>query len=178
MCSTNSASDIWLFTSDLWLTPPRRWRIRPRTKYRAIRADPTIVGDFAPYLSAACKIVGSSADAAIVAALRSRDAAGIGVQRPRPSDRKAIISTSPRPRLRQRPPSFQAIAKRQGHFGPMRSPPSGDMQNDLAMFKNSGVSIAMGKRHRRCQENWRRIVTGRQTRAKAFAGAVRYYFEK
>ena len=53
--------DIWLFTSDLWLTR------HPDGDYvqheiRAIRADPTIVTDFAPYLETACKIVGSSAE--------------------------------------------------------------------------------------------------------------------
>ena len=57
--------DIWLFTSDLWLTRRGDGEYVPHEK-RAIRADPTIVGDFAPYLPAACKIVGSSADAGLL----------------------------------------------------------------------------------------------------------------
>src|SRR5713101_4879863 len=55
--------DIWLFTSDQWLTRNGDGEYVPH-EIRAIRADPTVVRDFAPYLSVACKIVGSSADAA------------------------------------------------------------------------------------------------------------------
>src|SRR6202162_24714 len=53
--------DIWLFTNDLWLTRNGNGEYVPHEK-RAIRADPTVVTDFSPYLAAACKIVGSSAD--------------------------------------------------------------------------------------------------------------------
>jgi len=57
--------DIWLFTNDLWLTRRPDGEYVPHEK-RAIRADPTIVEDFAPYLASACKIVGSSSDAALL----------------------------------------------------------------------------------------------------------------
>src|ERR1700693_2730227 len=57
--------DIWLFTNDLWLTRNGNGEYVPHEK-RAIRADPTIVTDFTPYLTSACKIVGSSADAALL----------------------------------------------------------------------------------------------------------------
>src|SRR5258706_9089447 len=57
--------DIWLFTTDKWLTRNPDGEYVPHEK-RAIRADPTIVTDFAPYLEAACKIVGSSSDAALL----------------------------------------------------------------------------------------------------------------
>src|ERR1700684_2586891 len=53
--------DICLFTNELWLTRNGNGEYVPHEK-RAIRADPTIVDDFAPYLSAACKIVGASPD--------------------------------------------------------------------------------------------------------------------
>src|ERR1700761_3734251 len=53
--------DIWLFTNDLWLTRNPDGEYNSHEK-RAIRADPTIVDDFTPYLSGACKIVGSSPD--------------------------------------------------------------------------------------------------------------------
>jgi hydroxymethylpyrimidine pyrophosphatase-like HAD family hydrolase len=57
--------DIWLFTNDLWLTRHPDGEYVPHEK-RAIRADPTIVTDFLPYLSSACKIVGASSDAALL----------------------------------------------------------------------------------------------------------------
>src|SRR5258705_10414509 len=57
--------DIWLFTNDQWLTRHGDGEYVPHEKL-AIRADPTILTDFAPYLNAARKIVGASSDAAIL----------------------------------------------------------------------------------------------------------------
>ena len=55
--------EIWLFTNDHWLARDPDGEYVPHEK-RTIRADPTIVEDFTPYLSSACKIVGASSDAA------------------------------------------------------------------------------------------------------------------
>ena len=132
--------DIWLFTSDLWLTRHGEGEYVPHEK-RAIRADPTLVGDFTPYLSAACKIVGSSADAAL---LQRCEAA---MQRALGAEANAVRSQSYY--LDITPPGcdkgtfVQAIAKRLG-ISTDAVATVGDMQNDLAMFKKSGVSIAMG----------------------------------
>ena len=132
--------DIWLFTSDLWLTRRGDGEYVPH-EIRAIRADPTIVSDFAPYLSGACKIVGSSADAAL---LQRCEAA---MQRALGADATAVRSQSYY--LDITPPGcdkgtfVQTIAKRQG-ISTDAVATIGDMQNDLAMFTNSGVSIAMG----------------------------------
>src|SRR5216684_3676646 len=57
--------DIWVFTNEQWLTR------NPDGEYvgheqRAIKHDPTIIDDFAPYLGSACKIVGASSDAALL----------------------------------------------------------------------------------------------------------------
>lgn len=132
--------DIWLFTSDLWLTRRGDGEYVPHEK-RAIRADPAIVGDFAPYLSGACKIVGSSADAALLQRCE------VAMQRALGADATAVRSQSYY--LDITPPGcdkgtfVQAISKRQGiSTGAVAT--IGDMQNDLAMFKNSGMSIAMG----------------------------------
>src|SRR3984957_1644663 len=57
--------DIWLFTNENWLTRNPDGEYVPHEK-RAILADPTIVVDFKPYLQVACKIVGSSSDAALL----------------------------------------------------------------------------------------------------------------
>ena len=57
--------DIWLFTNDLWITRNPDGEYVAHEKL-AIRTDPTIVGDFAPYLASACKIVGASSDAALL----------------------------------------------------------------------------------------------------------------
>src|SRR5229473_7915010 len=57
--------DIWLFTNEKWLTRNPDGEYVPHEK-RAIRHDPTIVADFAPYLASACKIVGATSDAELL----------------------------------------------------------------------------------------------------------------
>ena len=64
--------DIWLFTNERWYTRNPDGEYVPHEK-RAIRADPTIVTDFAPHLAEACKIVGASSDFALLQRLRSGD---------------------------------------------------------------------------------------------------------
>ncbi|WP_204311077.1 hypothetical protein, partial [Stenotrophomonas maltophilia] len=56
-------ADIWLFTADQWLIDNPDGRYVPHEQH-TIRSEPTLVSDFSPYLSSACKIVGASADAA------------------------------------------------------------------------------------------------------------------
>jgi Cof subfamily protein (haloacid dehalogenase superfamily) len=132
--------DIWLFTKDLWLTR------RPDGEYvahekRAIRADPTIVTDFSPYLESACKIVGSSSDAALLQRCEIAMQQALGGQ--------ATAVRSQTYYLDITPPGYDKgtfvewMAKRLG-ISTDAVATIGDMQNDLAMFKKNGMSIAMG----------------------------------
>ena len=132
--------DIWLFTNQLWLTRRPDGEYVPHEK-RAIRADPTIVGDFAPYLQVACKIVGSSSDAELLQRCE------IAMQQALGAEATAVRSQSYY--LDVTPPGcdkgtfVQAVAKRLD-ISTDAVATIGDMQNDLAMFRVSGVSIAMG----------------------------------
>src|SRR6476661_4069029 len=132
--------DIWLFTSDLWLTRRPDGEYVPHEK-RAIRADPTIVEDFAPYSSSACKIVGSSSDAALLQRCE------VAMQQELGAEATAVRSQSYY--LDVTPPGcnkgtfVQTMAKRLD-ISTDAVATIGDMQNDLAMFKVSGMSIAMG----------------------------------
>jgi Cof subfamily protein (haloacid dehalogenase superfamily) len=132
--------DIWLFTNEQWLTRNGNGEYVPLEK-RAIQADPTIVADFTPYLSAACKIVGASSDPVL---LQRCEAA---VQKALGADANAVRSQSYY--LDITPPDYdkgtfvQAIAKRLG-VATDAVATIGDMQNDLAMFRRSGLSFAMG----------------------------------
>ncbi len=132
--------DIWLFTYDKWLIDNPGGKYVPHEQH-TIRADPTIVTDFSPYLASACKIVGASADAAGLERCEKVMQEALGSQ--------ATAVRSQTYYLDITPPGFnkgtfvEAMARRLG-ISTDNVATIGDMQNDLAMFRVSGVSIAMG----------------------------------
>ena len=132
--------DIWLFTNDLWLTRNGDGEYVPNEK-RAIRADPTIVGDFAPYLTTACKIVGASSDAALLQRCEAVMQQALGAQATAVRSQSYYLDITPPGR--NKGTFVQAMAKRLG-ISTDAVATIGDMQNDLAMFRVSGTSIAMG----------------------------------
>jgi Cof subfamily protein (haloacid dehalogenase superfamily) len=132
--------DSWLFTTDQWLVRNGEGAYVAHEAH-TIRHEPTIVADFAPYLSQACKIVGASTDAP-------------GLQRCEAAMQKALGSEATAIRsqtyyLDVTPPGVnkgtfvRTIAGRLG-ISTDQVATIGDMQNDLAMFKVSGISFAMG----------------------------------
>src|SRR6266478_8174484 len=132
--------DIWLFTPDLWLTRRPDGEYVPHEK-RAIRADPNIVEDFAPYLSTACKVVGSSSDTELLQRCEISMQQALGTQATAVRSQSYYLDvTAPscdkgtfvRSIARRLDLSTDAIAT------------IGDMENDLPMFRTSGLSIAMG----------------------------------
>src|SRR3569833_3262771 len=132
--------DIWLFTNDAWLTRHPDGPYVPNEK-RAIRADPTVIPDFAPYVSAACKIVGSSRDFELLVRCERamRDALGTQATAARSQDYYLDIT----PPGHDKGTFVTALARRLGV--PLDAIATiGDMHNDVAMFKVSGLSIAMG----------------------------------
>jgi len=132
--------DIWLFTNDLWLTRNGNGEYVPNEK-RAIRSDPTILADFTPYLSAACKIVGSSADAALLQRCEAAMQKALGAEATAVRSQSYYLDVTP-PGC-DKGTFVQAMARRLG-IATDAVATIGDMQNDLAMFRNSGLSFAMG----------------------------------
>jgi Cof subfamily protein (haloacid dehalogenase superfamily) len=132
--------DIWLFTNDRWYTRNPDGEYVPHEK-RAIKADPTIIADFTPFLPHACKIVGASSDAALLQRCEAAMSEAVG--------REATAVRSQTYYLDVTPPGHdkgtfvEAIAKRLG-ISTDAIATIGDMQNDLPMFAMSGVSFAMG----------------------------------
>ena len=132
--------DIWLFTNDRWLTRNPDGEYNGHEK-RAIKHDPTIVDDFAPYLDRACKIVGASSDAPLLQRCEADMQQMVG------HDATAVRSQTYY--LDVTPPGHdkgtfvEGIAKRLG-VSLENVATIGDMQNDLPMFARSGVSFAMG----------------------------------
>ena len=140
--------DIWLFTNELWLTRRPDGEYVPHEKL-AIRTDPTIVEDFAPYLSTACKIVGASPDAALLLRCEAAVQKAVGAQ--------ATVVRSQSYYLDITPPGHdkgtfvQAMAKRQGisdrcgRHHRRHAERSGHVQNERRLDRD-------GQRDRRCQE--------------------------
>jgi Cof subfamily protein (haloacid dehalogenase superfamily) len=132
--------DIWLFSNERWYTRNPDGEYVPHEK-RAIKADPTIVADFTPYLDEACKIVGASSDPALLQRCEAAMKEAVG--------REATAVRSQTYYLDVTPPGHDkgtfvdAMIRRLG-IPPAAVATIGDMENDLPMFARSGVSFAMG----------------------------------
>src|SRR6476620_4132086 len=132
--------DIWLFSNERWYTRNPAGEYVPHEK-RAIKADPTIVTDFTPHLTEACKIVGASSDFARLQQCEAAMKQAVG--------REATAVRSQNYYLDVTPPGHdkgtfvEAMEKRQG-VPAAAVATIGDMQNDLPMFARSGLSVAMG----------------------------------
>jgi hypothetical protein len=158
--------DVWLFTSDKWLTRNPDGEYNPFEK-RAIKADPVIVENFSPYLSAACKIVGSSSDAALLQRCEAAMQQAVGAQATAVRSQSYYLDITP--------PGYdkgtfvEAMAKRLG-ISTDAVATIGDMQNDLAMFRKSGISIAMGNATDDIKRQATHVTASNQD--EGFAGAI------
>jgi Cof subfamily protein (haloacid dehalogenase superfamily) len=132
--------DIWLFTNEQWLTR------NPDGEYvgheqRAIKHDPTIVADFTPYLTRACKIVGGSSDAALLMRCEAGMKDAVGAQATAGRSQTYYLDVTPPGH--DKGTFVEAMAKRLG-VSTSEVAVIGDMQNDLPMFAKGGLSFAMG----------------------------------
>ena len=158
--------DIWLFTNDLWLTRNPDGEYVPNEQ-RAIRADPTIVADFSPYLSTACKIVGASSDAAQLQRCEAAMKQALGAEATAVRSQTYYLDVTP-PGC-DKGTFVQAMTKRLG-ISTDAVATIGDMQNDLAMFRKSGLSIAMGNATDDVKKVATRVTSSNED--EGFAGAV------
>jgi Cof subfamily protein (haloacid dehalogenase superfamily) len=158
--------DIWLFTNELWLTRNGNGEYVPHEK-RAIRADPTIVDDFAPYLSAACKIVGASPDPVLLQRCEAAMQKALGAEATAIRSQSYYLDITP-PGC-DKGTFVQAMARRLG-IATDAVATIGDMQNDLAMFRNSGLSFAMGNATDDVKKVATHVTTSNEN--EGFAGAM------
>jgi len=132
--------DIWLFTNEQWLTKNPRGEYVPREKL-AIKADPTIVEDFTPYVERACKVVGSTSDPELLIRCEQAMQHELGAQATAVRSQTYYLDITPPGH--NKGTFVQAMARRLG-IPTDAVATIGDMQNDVAMFKESGLSFAMG----------------------------------
>ncbi|KIZ46407.1 MULTISPECIES: Cof-type HAD-IIB family hydrolase [Rhodopseudomonas] len=160
--------DIWLFTNDNWFIRRDDGKYVPHER-DTIHFDPTQVEDFAPLADSACKIVGASADAALLERCEQALQAELGDQAFAIRSQSYYLDVTPPGR--NKGTFVQAMAKRLD-ISTDAIATIGDMQNDLAMFRVSGLSVAMGNATddvKRCASH----VTG-SNEDDGFAGAVDY----
>jgi Cof subfamily protein (haloacid dehalogenase superfamily) len=161
-----SGVDAWVFTSEKWFADNASGEYNPLEK-RTIKADPIIVDDFTAYLSAACKIVGSSSDPALLQRCETAMQQAAGAQ--------ATVACSQTYYLDVTPPGHdkgtfvEAMMKRLGIAADAVAT-IGDMHNDLAMFKRSGMSVAMGNATDEIKRQATNVTTSNQE--EGFAGAI------
>jgi len=158
--------DIWLFTNDQWLTRNPDGDYVPHEKL-AIRADPTIVTDFSPYLSSACKIVGASSDAPHLEACEKVMQEALGKEAEAIRSQTYYLDVTP-PGC-DKGTFVRSMARRLG-ISTDAVATLGDMQNDLAMFRASGLSIAMGNAADNVKQQATLVTTSNEQ--EGFAGAV------
>jgi len=132
--------DIWLFSNAHWYIRNPDGEYVPHEK-RAIKAAPTVIADFTPHLTTACKIVGASSDAALLQ--RCEAAMREAVGREATAVRSQTYYLDVTPAGRDKGTFVAAMAKRLG-ISTDAVATIGDMENDLPMFARSGVSFAMG----------------------------------
>jgi hypothetical protein len=135
-----SGVDVWLFTNEQWIVRRDDGKYVPHER-ATIKLDPKFAEDFAPWIASACKIVGASPDAALLERCEQAMQGTLG--------KEASVVRSQTYYVDVTPPGHdkgtfvQAMAQRLNiPTGAIAT--IGDMQNDLAMFRVSGLSIAMG----------------------------------
>jgi Cof subfamily protein (haloacid dehalogenase superfamily) len=132
--------DVWLFTGDLWIIRRDDGKYVPHER-NTIQFDPTFATDFAPYLAGACKIAGASADAALLQRCEIAMQTALGTQASAIRSQSYYLDVTPPGH--DKGTFVETMTKRLG-ISTNAVATIGDMQNDLAMFRKSGLSIAMG----------------------------------
>jgi Cof subfamily protein (haloacid dehalogenase superfamily) len=158
--------DIWLFTNERWYTRNPDGEYVPHEK-RAIKADPTIIPDFTPYIGAACKIVGASSDAALLQRCEVAMKEAVGAEATAVRSQTYYLDVTPPGH--DKGTFVEAMAKRLG-ISAAAVATIGDMENDLPMFARSGISFAMGNAADNVKQRATHVTDSNER--DGFAGAI------
>jgi Cof subfamily protein (haloacid dehalogenase superfamily) len=164
--------DIWLFTNEHWFARNGNGPYVPNEK-RAIKADPTVIDDFTPYVTSACKVVGSSADFDLL--IRCEKAMQHALDSQATAVRSQDYYLDITPPGHNKGTFVEAMAKRLG-IPAQAVVTIGDMQNDLAMFEISGLSIAMGNAADDVKKRAKRVTASNEE--EGFATAIEMILEE
>src|SRR5262245_7455379 len=132
--------DIWLFSHDQWLIRDPNGEYVPHEQ-RAIRHAPTIVKNFAPYLSSVSKIVAASSDPALLQRCEHAMHEAVGDEATAVRSQTYYLDITPPGHDKG---TFVAAIEARLGVSPEAVATIGDMPNDLPMFARSRTSFAMG----------------------------------
>lgn len=132
--------DAWLFTNEQWMILRDDGKYVPHER-KTIAADPVVVADFTPFVASACKIVGASPDADLLARCETAMQAALGADALAVRSQAYYLDITP---PGQDKGTFVTEMSRQLNIPTGQIAVIGDMRNDLAMFAVAGLAIAMG----------------------------------
>jgi Cof subfamily protein (haloacid dehalogenase superfamily) len=161
-----SGIDIWLFTSEHWMIDNLAGSY-VAFEQRTIRCDPKIVEDFTPYLNSVCKIVGASDNAELLKRCEAAMQEALGAEATAARSQSYYLDVTPPGH--DKGTFVEAMAKRLG-ISTATIATIGDMHNDLAMFRKSGMSIAMGNATDEIKRHATHVTTSNED--EGFAGAI------
>ena len=166
---TEFGVDVWVYTAELWLARNAAGDYVPRER-RTLQAEPTVVADFKPYLPGAAKIVGSSRDFAKLAACETKMRAALGAQASAVRSQAYYLDVTA-PNV-DKGTFVEALSQRLGVPGAAVAV-LGDMENDLAMFRKAGLSIAMGNANEEVKRQATHVT--KSNAEDGFAAAIERY---
>lgn len=134
------AVDAWLFTGDLWALQNAHGDYID-LEMRVVNSPPKVVDGFEDYLNSAMKIVGVSADFSRLDSCQQAARSTIGDTAS--IARSQLYYLDITPAGVNKGTFVNYLVQRLG-ITPAEVVTIGDMENDVAMFRQSGFSIAMG----------------------------------
>jgi len=160
--------DVWLFTNEQWIIRRDDGKYVPHER-NTIQFDPTFADDFSPFMASACKIVGASADPALLERCEIAMQQALGTQASAIRSQSYYLDITPPGQ--DKGTFVEAMAKRLD-ISTDAIATIGDMQNDLAMFRKSGLSIAMGNATDDVKKQASHVTSSNEE--EGFAGAVEF----
>ncbi|MBV9749216.1 MAG: HAD family hydrolase [Acetobacteraceae bacterium] len=146
----------WLFTGDEWLiTDPEAHYVPLET--RTVRQGPRVVPSLQPYLGQCGKIVGSTADHGLLAAVEGEMQAFLGERAT--ARRSQLYYLDVTHRDANKGFALEALCRQLG-VTPAETACIGDAPNDLPMFAVAGFAIAMGNAEPEVQAQAAAVVGG------------------
>jgi Cof subfamily protein (haloacid dehalogenase superfamily) len=164
--------DVWLFTNEQWIIRRDDGKYVPHER-DTIQFDPTFADDFTPFLAAACKIVGASADPGLLQRCEIAMQQALGAQAAAIRSQSYYLDITPPGQ--DKGTFVEAMAKRLD-LSTDAIATIGDMQNDLAMFKKSGLSIAMGNATDDVKKQASHVTSSNEE--EGFAGAIEFILKR